>query len=340
MAIEVVVPEVGEHGMDVTFVGWLREDGDEVSAGDDLFELDTDKSTMTVEAFADGVLTDLRVQAGDIVSPRQVVALLEPAGRQAPAMPRARLIARERGVDLATVTGTGRGGAITVADVEAAAPAPAAAGAHDDRAARVRAAVARSTTGAWQSIPHFHLGLEADATGALERLKPTVAICRALTEALLRRPECNLQWRDELPARRPGVDLGLLVDTPVGLLLPAIRAAHELDAEQLATAIGSAVARARGGTLGPDDRGARSASVSNLGMFAVDRFAGVIAAPDVLLLSAGRVRTAPRWIGGEWQPRRILPLTLSVDHRALDGADGARLLGEIEALLCDPEALA
>jgi pyruvate dehydrogenase E2 component (dihydrolipoamide acetyltransferase) len=371
MALEVVVPEVGEAGMDVRFVGWLKQEGEQVRAGDALFELDTDKSTMEVEAFADGTLADLRVEADEIVRPRQVIALLlaegealphprpeAPSGDGAPepgaaveprrpsgpawetagvahvrAMPRARTLAAERGIDLAGIGGTGPGGVVTVDDVEAHVVGVEDA---DDRRLRVRRAVAEMTSRSWREVPHFHLGLDADVTSALRRLRPTVAICLALVKALERHPECNLEWRDGHAVRRAGVDLGLLVDTPAGLILPAIRGAEALGAEELRVAIASAAERARGGTLRADDQGRRSASVSNLGMFAVDAFAGVIATPDVLLLGMGRVRRVAVWSDGDWQPRDVVTLTLSVDHRALDGADGGRLLSTLETLLADP----
>lgn len=379
MPAEIVIPEVGETGMDVTFLGWLKDEGEAVTVGDALFEVDTSKSTIEVEAFADGILVNLRVSAGDVVHPRQVVALLLAEGESLPehegepelelthesrasqaaelapavsapparggagesrvrAMPRAKALARERGIELALVTGTGPGGAITVSDVERHRSTPA--GRPDDeRAARVRRAVARMTSKSWRNLPHFHLTLEADVTEAFQRLRPTVAICRAITRALERHPECNLQWQDGTAVPRSGIDLGILVDTPQGLQLPAIRHADELGAEDLRGQILEAVDRARAGALRREDQGARSVSVSNLGMFAVDSFAGVIATPDVLLLSSGRSSTRPCWTGGEWQPRTLVTLTLSVDHRALDGADGGRLLTDLEELLAAPEAL-
>jgi pyruvate dehydrogenase E2 component (dihydrolipoamide acetyltransferase) len=381
MPVEVVVPEVGEAGMDVRFVGWLKQEGDEVRAGDPLFELDTDKATMDVEAFAEGTLTDLRVQADDVVRPRQVVALLLAEGETLPgpetappredtavaaeqlptaapgpragsstagaaggrgevrAMPRAKALARARGIDLASLTGSGPGGAVTVSDVESAS-----AGAGSDgeghRAPRVRRAVAKMTSESWRSVPHFHLTLQADVTEAFELLRPMVAICATITRALERHPECNLEWRDGDLVRRDRVDLGILVDTAQGLLLPAVRDAGSLDGDALGGEIREAAERARAGTLRHDDHGARSVSVSNLGMFAVDSFAGVIAAPDILLLSAGRAATRALLIDGEWRPRRVATLTLSVDHRALDGADGGRLLTTVEELLRDAQCLA
>jgi pyruvate dehydrogenase E2 component (dihydrolipoamide acetyltransferase) len=319
MAIEVVVPEVGEAGMEITFAGWLLQDGDAVEIGDALFEIDTSKATLEVEAFAAGTLSGLRVREGEVVEAGQVVAVLLADGE------------RPEPAQAAPPADTANGD-------PAGADQPTEA---DTRRARVRAAVAAMTTRSWTTVPHFHLTLEADVTEALQRLRPTVAIARGIVASLEAHPECNLRWTSEGKLeRRSGVDLGLLVDTPAGLLITAVRDAHRLDAEGLAAQLAAAGERARSGSLRPEDQGARSVSFSNLGMFAVDRFEGVIAAPDVLLLSAGRVRTGPRLRDGEWVARSLVNLTLSVDHRALDGADGARLAGTLEALLADAEALA
>jgi pyruvate dehydrogenase E2 component (dihydrolipoamide acetyltransferase) len=159
----------------------------------------------------------------------------------------------------------------------------------------------------------------------------------ALARSLRDRPECNVEWRpDGTLAQRDTVDLGLLVDTPDGLLLPAIRGADRLSGDELAAAITAAAGRARAGRLHADDFATRSGSVSNLGMFAIDEFAGIVATPDPILLSIGRASVRPRWDGSGFAPRTIATLTLSVDHRALDGADAGRLADALEARLSGP----
>jgi pyruvate dehydrogenase E2 component (dihydrolipoamide acetyltransferase) len=401
MASDVIVPEVGELGMDVTFSRWLKQPGDDVAVGDELFELDTEKSVMVVEAYAAGTLADVRVQDGDIVAPRDVIAtILEPgeepgatitpppaappavtpppAAAPSPAVssgaapssavpatgpvtpgsqptrsgglsPKARRIARELGVDTDGLAGSGPGGLVTEADVRAAAassgapasdeptPAPVATP-PPDAVERTRRAVADLTTAAWQSIPHFYLQLETDIERGLELAKPTPLLCVAAAQALVRNPACNLRWEGDLPVPREDVDLGLLVDTPTGLLIAVVKRAHELDLAAMAAAVGAAAERARAGKLSTDDLAPRSLTVSNLGMYAVDRFAAVIPKPDVLTLGVGRTRTVPRWDGTTFGPRRVVDLTLSVDHRALDGARAARLLDTLEAILADPVA--
>jgi pyruvate dehydrogenase E2 component (dihydrolipoamide acetyltransferase) len=382
MAVEVIVPEVGEVGMEIEFVRWLRAEGDAITSGEPLFEVDTAKTIIEVEAFADGRLADLRVGPGEMVSPHQVVALLLSDGESAPrssapaeppiegpgkhplaapgtassseapaeqaspspgrATPKARRLAARYGLDLTGITNPG-GSLVTEADVQVAlagrdqaADQPAIAA---TRADRVRQAVASRTLESWRGAPHFWLRLDADVTEGLQRLRPMTLVVAAAVATLRRRPECNVESADGAFVRHPTVDIGVLVDTPSGLLLPSIRGAESLGLSELEAAVAEAVARARAGALVVADAGPRSLTVSNLGMFAVDQFIGILPSPDVLLLSVGRARTAPRWSTDGWQPRQIAELTRAVDHRALDGADGGRFLTTLEQILADPGVL-
>ncbi len=159
-----------------------------------------------------------------------------------------------------------------------------------------------------------------------------------MAQSLARHPECNLGWDGDRPVPRGSVDLGLLVDAPAGLLITVINEAQDLDLADMVEAIKGAADRARSGTLSAADLGPRSLTVSNLGMYSVDRFAAVIPTPDVLTLAVGRTRTVPRWDGSPFTPRKVVDLTLSVDHRALDGAAAARFMSTLESVLADPIA--
>jgi pyruvate dehydrogenase E2 component (dihydrolipoamide acetyltransferase) len=349
VAIEVVVPEVGEIGMEVTFVRWLKADGDYVRQGEPLFEVDTAKAVVEVEAFADGRLAGTRARPGELVRPHQVLAFLLAEGEELPAAPapasaqlapgsrvaatpKAKRLAADLGLDLATLAaGSGPGGLITEHDIRGASASP--------RSDSVRTAIAASTVTSWRTIPHFYLTIEADVGKGLAGARPTGLVCSAIAWSLRQHPELNLAWDADRLTRRDSVDLGLLVDTPRGLLLPVIRGADQLNLAAMQEAIEAAAARARAGQLRSDDYGPRSLSVSNLGMFSIDRFAGVIAAPDVMLMAIGRLRTVPRWESETWRPHRVTDLTLSVDHRAIDGAAGARFLSTLERVLADPGML-
>lgn len=297
--------------------------------------------------------------SGTVASSTAVPATSPPptgpnGGRQAGVSPRARRVAKKLGVDTVGLAGSGPDGLITESDVRAAAAASTAAAsdvrtgadpvdrprqATADPAERARRATADLTTRSWGSIPHFYLQLEADVERGLELAKPTALVCASVAQALARHPECNLGWDGDRPVQRGDVvDLGLLVDTPAGLLITVINGAQEMDFVDMAEATRAAAERARSGRLSALDLGPRSLTISNLGMYAVDRFAAVIPTPDVLTLAVGRTRTVPRWGGSSFGPRKVADLTLSVDHRALDGAAAARFMSTLESVLADPVA--
>jgi pyruvate dehydrogenase E2 component (dihydrolipoyllysine-residue acetyltransferase) len=379
MAVEVVIPEVGEVGMEVTFVTWYRHEGDEVTKGEPLFQVDTQKTLFDVEAIASGRLLGLRAKPGELVEPRQVVATILPPGetsepvpeavppgdmagsedpptapaRTAPASavasrrgrpaasPRAKAIATKLGVSLELVEGSGPEGLVTEADVRQAAdsvprtPTPAV-----DRANRIRRAAAALTIRSWAEVPHFYVRQDADITAGLERAKPLPLVVGAFARALMDRPECHVAWTsDGGITTRSTVTAGILVDAPDGLLLPAVHGVEHLGREGLTAAIAAAADRARAGRLVADDFTSRSVTVSNLGMFAVDEFAGIVATPDPYLLSIGRATTRPRWDGASWKPRVVATLVLSVDHRIVDGADAGRLMTALEDRLAEPDWL-
>lgn len=387
MAIDVVVPEVGEVGMDVTFVRWFKAPGDAVRTGDVLFEIDTVKTVVDIEAFTDGTLLERLVDEGEAVTPLQVVARILPPGEPPPseasgvlhglaasssvvpaasgpgpaspvisseprpewparaASPKARQVAAELGVALDGIVGSGPDGLVTDSDVrkraeQASRPGdlPPSSELLDDarRVERGRRAIAEITTRSWTSTPHYYLGVEVDVTAALGTSKPTAAIVAGFAQALAAHPECNVRWDGTAVVPRGSVDIGLLVDTHNGLMVAVIRDADRLDLVGTADAVRTAARRARTDALTPADAGPRSATISNLGMHAIDRFAAVLVPPDALTLAVGRVRTAARWDGTAFQPRQVIDLTLSVDHRALDGAVAARLLTSLERILSDP----
>lgn len=356
MAVEVLVPEMGEAGMELVFVQWFKAEGDEVVEGEPLFEVDTAKTQVEIEAYGTGVLHGVRVGPGDPIEPRQVLATLLAPGEEPP--PTA-VVARQSPAVAEPASPGGASSNVAQTDValsnvvpdEPAVVTPAEAATRQrlsPRARReaalaaarprpVRNTVAEATTRSWREIPHFHLEFDADVTDAVASLRPAVVLFALLARAMRQHPECNLAWCDGRLVRRDTIDIGLLVDTRNGLLLPTIGAVDTLNYGELRDAIAGAAERARQGKLVVADQSTRSATISNLGMYAVDRFAGVIAAPDPLLLAAGRVRETARWSAGQWTPHKVMTLTLSMDHRAFDGADGARLLSTMETLLQDRE---
>jgi pyruvate dehydrogenase E2 component (dihydrolipoamide acetyltransferase) len=296
-----------------------------------------------------------------------------PAARPAEAAgvrssPLARKRAAELGVDLGTITGTGPDGAVTVADVEAAAgelpttkppptPAPAAAApagrTADDRSAAVRAATGRLMARSKREIPHYYLSATFDLRDALdwleqtnrdrpitERVLPAALLLRAVVVTLRDQPRLNGWWIDDELRLADQVDLGVgIALRGGGLIAPVIPAADQLDLDATMDALRSIVTRARSGRLKGTDLGEASITVTNLGDQGVDSVYGVIAPPQVAVVGFGAVLERPWAIGGMLTVRPVVTATLSADHRATDGHEGARFLAALDHLLHEPETL-
>lgn len=366
MPKEIVIPNIGESGIEIKFLGWLKSNGDYVKEGESLFELDAIKSVIEIPAFASGILTDLRVKTDDIVTPQQVVAiLLDPgesykkedekkvatiekpatkekkydgiiipsplkANRKVNATPKAKKTAAELRISLNQVKGTGLNGLITTNDVLRLVDSG---NKFLEKKINIRNAVSELTTRSWQNIPHFYLRLDADLTKVYEHGKPMAIICHAIARVLHETPDLNIAWQENELMQQPSVNLGILVATPKGLLLPTISDADLLSLDDMQQRIDDITIRARGDSLQLKDYGKRSITISNLGMHSVDQFNAILSIPDILLLSIGRIRILPVWDEKKWVPRKIASLTLSVDHRAMDGTTAAMLFDKLELIL-------
>jgi pyruvate dehydrogenase E2 component (dihydrolipoamide acetyltransferase) len=275
------------------------------------------------------------------------------------ASPLARRIARERGVDLAAVTPTGPEGRIIAEDVEKAAaaePAKVAAGAAVGRLepevvelTSVRKTIARRLTEAW-SAPVFQLGVSAEMTEALalrERLvarlgegdaKPTVndLLVKLVAVALVRHPAVNAVFTDDAIHRFPQANVGIAVAAPAGLMVPVIRNADRLTVQEIARARADVVGRARDGKLTLQDFEDGTFTISNLGMYGVEQFVAVLNPPQVAILAVGAVKDEAVVVDGEIDVAPIMRMTLTCDHRAIDGADGAEFLQTLVQLVEAP----
>ncbi|MFF9113558.1 2-oxo acid dehydrogenase subunit E2 [Streptomyces sp. NPDC014805] len=291
------------------------------------------------------------------------------------ATPRARRLAAELGVDLATVTGTGSESAVRAADVrQAAAPGPSAPAppAHDgaapvrpsaerssaarpaeDRAAAMRQAIAGLMTRANRDIPHYYLSTTVDMAAALdwlhernrrspvgERLLPAALLLKAAALAAREIPQLNGFWTDDRFTAGEGVHLGVAVSLRGGgLVAPALHHADTLALPQLMTALKDLVTRARAGRLRGSEVSDATITVTNLGDQGVETVFGVIYPPQVALVGFGRVVDRPCAVDGLLGVRPVVTATLSADHRATDGALGARYLTAVTRLLQNPEQL-
>jgi len=280
-----------------------------------------------------------------------------PADGRVKASPLARRIARERGVDLATVRGTGPDGRVIAEDVEkvAAAPAvgtPAALPAGEVEVVQLtstRKTIARRLTEAW-AAPAFQLGVSVDMTEALalreqlvERLaqgevKPTVndVLTKLAAVALVRHRAVNATFDGEQIERHPSAHVGIAVAAPNGLVVPVIRDADRRTIQEIAGARADLVARARDGKLTLADLEGGTFTISNLGMFGVEQFVAVLNPPQVAILAVGAVKDSAVVVDGEIDVAPMLQLVLTCDHRAIDGAEGADFLRTLVAVVEQP----
>jgi pyruvate dehydrogenase E2 component (dihydrolipoamide acetyltransferase) len=346
------MPALGMNQDTGRLVTWLRAEGDVVAMGEPIMEIETDKATVEVEAPADGVLTGISAREGDdvpvgrrvavILRPGESLDAAPPAAARPPASPLARRLAAEAGIDVAGVAGSGPGGAVKAADVIRTAPAPA-------RERGIWQAMARRTAESWASVPHFSLEREVDA-GRLESWRAralrttegvtvTDLLVRLAGACLPRHPLVNGRWDGSRLVTNDEVHVGIAVAVEDGLLVPVVRNADRLSLAQVAERRAELVGRAREGRLRPEDLRDATFTISNLGMYAVDAFSAIVDRPQAAILAVGRIRDGLVPVNGVVQVGRRLRLTLSCDHRAVDGARAAAFLTELGDLVEEPAAL-
>jgi pyruvate dehydrogenase E2 component (dihydrolipoyllysine-residue acetyltransferase) len=273
------------------------------------------------------------------------------------ASPLARRIARERGLDLAQIAGTGPEGRVIAEDVEKAAVQPAQAARAPAPAADVevveltstRRTIARRLTEAWQA-PVFQLTVTADATGLVatrERMvellregetKPTVSdvLTRLVASALVRHRPVNANFVDGKIHRFAAANVGLAVAAPSGLVVPVIRDADRKSVLEIAADRADVVSRARDGKLQFADLEGGTFTISNLGMYGIEQFVAVLNPPQVAILAVGSIEDRPTAIDGELAIVPTLTMTLTCDHRAIDGSEGAEFLRDVKAYVEAP----
>ena len=267
------------------------------------------------------------------------------AGRRAPATPLARAVAADLGVDLAAVTGSGRGGRVLRADVEALAAA----------AAPAQPAAAPTSAGAAVAVeaPHVHLTVTVDAERLVEfraqlnrqlqargdglevRLEDLVV--KACAGLLRAEPDLNVSFAADRLLRHRRVHVGRAVPAPGGTVVPVIRDADRKTLSQVAREAGELTGRARAGGLAAEELAGGTFTVADLGALGVDQTMALIDPPQAAVLAVGAVRGEPAAVGdGAVAVRRRMRLTLSIDHRALDGATGAGFLRRLKGVLEHP----
>jgi pyruvate dehydrogenase E2 component (dihydrolipoyllysine-residue acetyltransferase) len=370
------MPSLGAEMEKGTLVEWRVKPGDAVTRGQIVAVVETDKGTIEVEIFEDGVVDSLLVEAGTKVpvgTPLAVVrAKGEPAAAAAappPAVPeagrtRASPLARKRaealGLDLGRVTGTGPGGTVTVADVETAAAAGATRasveegkGPEADRPAAIRRAIGAAMSRSKREIPHYYLATDIELSPMLawlasynagvpvaRRMLPAAPLLKAVALALMEVPELNGFFTDGAFRQSEAVHLGVAISLRQGgLVAPAIHDAGHRTAAELMDSLRDLIARVRAGTIRSSELADPTVTVSSLGDQGVREVLGVIFPPQVALVGLGRIGERPWVVEGAVQARPVITATLSADHRVSDGHRGGRFLVALERLLQEPEKL-
>ncbi len=421
MPVKIRMPALSPTMTEGGLARWLVKEGDRVSAGDVIAEIETDKATMDLEAVDDGVVARILVPEGsegvpvneviatlagageDPASPPEEPAAAGPAGDSAAApappataepktpparrvaaragvdpspaagrvfaSPLARRMAAQAGLDLAAVRGSGPEGRIVKADVEAAlgAPAPDAPGpdpapvapAADEsggfelvKLGAMRKVIARRMAESKATVPHFYLSADCEIDELLrireglnkraepDRISVNDVVIRACALALRKVPEANVAFESADAMRRYDVvDVAVAVAVDGGLITPVLRRADRKGILEISREMKALADRARAGRLTPEEYRGGSFSISNLGMYGVDRFAAVIDPPQACILAVGAGQKRPVVKDGEIVPATVMTCTLSVDHRVADGVIGARLLAEIRRYLEYPSAM-
>lgn len=354
MPIDVKMPALSSTMESGNVVRWRTHVGQAVKRGEPLVEIETDKTTLDVEAEVDGTLAQILVTDGtDAVAVGTVIAVLEPATTPQSTVhhpepsvtrsegadgvrssPLARRIAREQGIELARIMGTGPGGRIVRADL-----AERSGSRGRTRLTGMRRAIAQRMVAAKATVPHAYLtvDVQVDALSALRtRVNKNYSddhkvsfndfLIKAQAIALRRTPDANVQYAADALLSFAHIDLSVAVAIEGGVVMPVLRRVDEKSLAQIAADMRELTARARAGRLVPSDSEGGSAALSNLGMFEVKQFAAIINPPQSLILAVGAARKQPVAIADRVVIATIMTVTASFDHRAMDGVACARFL--------------
>jgi len=387
MAIEITVPRLGWSMEEGTFAGWLKQNGEPVSAGEALFALESDKVTMDVESLDSGILylpEGAPVTGAVVVVGQRLGFLLAPgeaapetvsaapvAGSQVeptvaaaspsvaapaptrngrtPVTPRARRVAAELGVDTTQLRGTGRGGRIREADVRAASPAVAAE-AHAVPLTTLRRTIARRMMESRQNTAPVTLTSRADAT-ALVALRTqwkrkagpapsyTDILAKLAAIALQKHPALGGRWDGDHITQSGSAHIGIAVDTPEGLLVPVLRDVAATSLADLARRSREMIDAAQARRLRSEDLAGGTFTITNLGAFGIDAFTPIINFPETAVLGVGAIRAEAVVLkNGGLAAREQMTLSLTFDHRVVDGAPAARFLYDLVQLIETPPA--
>ena len=391
MAHKIIMPKQGLQMTEGVITQWLKQEGDEIKEGEPLFEMETDKLSIAIDSTASGTILKLLYEEGDMVPVTETIAYVGPAGTdieaalaapaatpaaeetaEAPvavaggrifASPRAKMVAEEKGIDIAVLKGSGPDGLIIERDVLSAKPAPKAAPAPAAAAPveageretviplkGMRKIIAERMHQSLHDLAQANHRMEVDMTQCVamrEQLKALGVkvsyndmVIRCVAKALTEFPMMNSSMTDTAIIQKHYVNVGMAVATDTGLLVPVIKDADKLSLTQISAASKDLGKRTKEGGLNPDELTGGTFTVTNLGMFGVDSFTAVINAPEAGILAVGQMKKKAIVLDDDSiAVRPMMWLSLTYDHRIVDGAPAAQFLGRIKQLLENPALL-
>jgi pyruvate dehydrogenase E2 component (dihydrolipoamide acetyltransferase) len=294
-------------------------------------------------------LDDVRQYDAQRRSPIRAVSVVRPL-----ASPKARLLARQYNIDITTLRGTGSGGMIIARDLERHTPSTSvpALSVFDEAPSRTRQVIVQRMTASKQQVPHFYLMTDVHMTQAQALRKycvdvlhwekaPTYTdlLVRACALALSEQPEVNRSFHEGGIVAHEAINIGVAVSTDDGLIVPTLANADRTSLREVSANVREVAARAREKRLRPADLASKSLTISNLGMYRVDAFIAIIDMPDPMILAVGRIADRVVAVDKQVAIQPMCTVTLSVDHRVLDGAVAARFLESVAAILEAPFAV-
>ena len=406
---------------------WHKKVGDQVKSDDALADVETDKATMEVTAYADGVLLYVGVEKGQAAKVNDIIAIVGKEGTDVSALlksgskpaakelkaesqpekaklevesnaaadtqhvesdstsrlkasPLARKIAKEKGIDISQVKGSAEGGRIVKKDIESfklaaqaespkASPAPAAATAPasetipaaipqfigeekytEKPVSQMRKVIAKRLAESLFTSPHFYLTMSIDMDTAMQartkinefasvKISFNDMVLKAVAVALKQHPNVNSSWLGDKIRYNEHVNIGVAIAVEDGLLVPVVRFADGKSLSHISAEVKDFALRAKSKKLQPADWEGSTFTISNLGMFGIDEFTAIINPPDACILAVGGIQQVPVVKNGAVVPGNVMKVTLSCDHRVVDGATGSAFLQTLKALLEEPVRL-
>ena len=409
----VLMPRLSDTMTEGVIAGWHKQIGDTVKKGEVLADIETDKATMELESYKDGILLYQGAKAGEKILVNDLLCIIgqqgmdiapivaaikggaattapapAPAAQQAPSVPAApttntvtasttqvvnegrifasplaKKIAKDKGIDLKFVKGTGEHGRITRTDLDNYTPGSTSSVARtsaprntnfvgqvsfvDTPVSQMRKTIARRLSESLFTAPHFYLTMKInmDATIAARTVVNETApvkisfndfIVKAVALSLKQHPKVNSSWLGEVIRENHHVNIGIAVAVDEGLLVPVLRFADGLSLDEISVSVKEFAKKAKDKKLQPSDWEGSTFTISNLGMFGIDSFTAIINPPDACILAVGGIAQEPVVKNGQIVPGNVMNVTLSCDHRVVDGATGSAFLQTLKSYLEEP----